>query len=93
VSGIEPDEDIPQNLEIYAGMLLLKVFYSLIENPVRHGGSLTNWAFGKNTGLGLFLVLEILSITKIAITETGKEGEGSRFETALHGGGYRFEKK
>jgi PAS domain S-box-containing protein len=36
--------------------------------------------YGKNTGLGLFLVREILSITGIAIVETGQVGEGARFE-------------
>ena len=35
---------------------------------------------GKNTGLGLFLVRGILSITGMEITETGIEGEGARFE-------------
>jgi signal transduction histidine kinase len=36
--------------------------------------------FGKNTGLGLFLIREILAITGISIRETGKPGHGSRFE-------------
>lgn len=36
--------------------------------------------FGKNTGFGLFLAREILSITGMTITETGKEGKGARFE-------------
>jgi len=36
--------------------------------------------FGKNTGLGLFLVKEILSITSITIVETGDYGKGARFE-------------
>ncbi|NLZ30127.1 MAG: PAS domain S-box protein, partial [Methanomicrobiales archaeon] len=35
---------------------------------------------GSHTGLGLFLVREILSITGIAIRETGTPGEGARFE-------------
>ncbi len=35
---------------------------------------------GKNTGLGLFLIQEILSITGIGIIETGEEGRGARFE-------------
>lgn len=34
---------------------------------------------GKNTGLGLFLVREILAITNITITEEGMLGEGARF--------------
>ncbi len=36
--------------------------------------------FGKNTGLGLFLAKEILTITGIGIHETGIPGEGARFE-------------
>ncbi|EHQ35021.1 PAS domain-containing sensor histidine kinase [Methanoplanus limicola] len=39
--------------------------------------------FGTNTGLGLFLVKEILDITGMKITETGKEGEGARFEIRI----------
>jgi signal transduction histidine kinase len=36
--------------------------------------------FGKNTGLGLFLVKEILSITNILIQENGEYQHGARFE-------------
>ena len=36
--------------------------------------------YGSNTGYGLFLVAEILSITGITIYECGIEGEGARFE-------------
>ena len=39
--------------------------------------------YGKNTGLGLFLAREILSITGITIRETGKPGKGARFEIAV----------
>jgi len=46
--------------------------------------------FGKNTGLGLFLVREILSITGITIRETGVEGGGARFEILVPPGAYRF---
>jgi len=35
--------------------------------------------YGKNTGLGLFLVREILSITGITVTEQGTLGEGACF--------------
>jgi PAS domain S-box-containing protein len=45
--------------------------------------------FGKNTGLGLFLVREILAITGITIAETGKEGEGARFEIRVPKEKYR----
>ena len=46
--------------------------------------------FGKNTGLGLFLSREILSITEITITENGIPGKGARFEITVAKGAYRF---
>ena len=46
--------------------------------------------FGKNTGMGLFLVREILSITGITITENGEPGKGARFEIVVPKGTYRF---
>jgi signal transduction histidine kinase len=48
--------------------------------------------FGKNTGLGLFLTREILSITGITIAETGEPGKGARFEMTVPKGAYRFTK-
>jgi len=49
--------------------------------------------FGKNTGLGLFLIREILSITSIKITETGEPGVGVRFEIHVPAGKWRMEKE
>ncbi len=46
--------------------------------------------FGKNTGLGLFLVREILGITGITIRETGEPGNGARFEMTVPPGAFRF---
>jgi signal transduction histidine kinase len=46
--------------------------------------------YGKNTGLGMFLVREILSLTGITITETGKQGTGARFEMMVPEGAYRI---
>ncbi len=46
--------------------------------------------FGRNTGLGLFLSREILSITAISIEETGTFGNGARFEITVPKGAYRF---
>jgi signal transduction histidine kinase len=45
---------------------------------------------GKNTGLGLFLVREILSLTGILIKETGVPEKGARFEITVPNGKYRF---
>jgi signal transduction histidine kinase len=46
--------------------------------------------FGKNTGLGLFLIREILSITGITLTETGIPGSGARFEIRIPAGKFRY---
>jgi len=46
--------------------------------------------FGRNTGLGLFLSREILSITGITITENGSPGKGARFEITVPKAMYRF---
>jgi PAS domain S-box-containing protein len=45
--------------------------------------------FGKNTGLGLFFIREILSITGITIEETGKPGTGARFEILVPDAAWR----
>jgi signal transduction histidine kinase len=112
------------DLEIYADPLLGKVFYNLMDNALKYGGSkittigitthetgtgltlifeddgmgiagedkrrLFERGFGKNTGLGLFLSREILSITSITIRETGDPGRGARFEMIVPKGEYRF---
>ena len=49
--------------------------------------------FGKNTGLGLALSREILSITGITIKETGEPGKGARFEMAVPKGSYRMKRE
>jgi signal transduction histidine kinase len=46
--------------------------------------------FGKNTGMGLFLIREILSITEISITETGEPGVGVCFEILIPAGKWRY---
>ncbi|MFA4877271.1 MAG: PAS domain S-box protein [Methanoregula sp.] len=48
--------------------------------------------YGKNTGLGLFLAQEILSITGLTIKETGMAGKGARFEITVPKGCFRFPK-
>ncbi len=50
-----------------------------------------DYGVGKNTGLGLFLIKEILEITDIKIQETGEYGEGACFEIIVPQGKYRFE--
>ena len=41
------------------------------------------FGYGNNTGMGLFLVREILAITAITIRETGTPGRGARFEMMI----------
>lgn len=48
--------------------------------PVADKTKIFTKGFGKNTGLGLFLAKEILSITNITIWETGEYQHGARFE-------------
>jgi signal transduction histidine kinase len=44
--------------------------------------------YGKHTGLGLYLVREILEITNISIREDGSEGAGARFVLSVPSGSY-----
>jgi len=48
-----------------------------------------NKGFGKNTGIGLFMAQEILSIYDFSISETGVFGEGARFEIEIPEGKFR----
>ena len=46
--------------------------------------------YGKHTGLGLFLIREIFSITSIRIQETGEPGKGAKFEMNIPRGNYQL---
>ena len=111
------------SLKIYADPLLERVLYSLLQNSIEHGETVTcirgyylvsdsdltlvfedngagipekekiaifNRKYYKNTGLGLFLTQEILSMTRLSIHETGIPGEGARFEISVPKGAYRL---
>jgi PAS domain S-box-containing protein len=130
ITGIEPGnirvEKEVEGLEVYADMLLEKVFYNLVDNAIRHGQTVTIIRFSsrendkgmtifcedngvgvpetmkegifkreyyRNTGYGLFLASEILSITGLTIGETGEPGSGARFEIRVPKGTYRIRKK
>jgi PAS domain S-box-containing protein len=58
--------------------------------PGEYKGRIFDRGFGSHTGLGLFLVKEVLSITGISITETGEPGKGARFEMAVPEGNVRY---
>jgi signal transduction histidine kinase len=45
---------------------------------------------GKNNGLGLYLVMEILGITGMTIRECGEPGKGARFEIRIPAGQFRI---
>ena len=45
--------------------------------------------YGRKSGLGLFLVREILGITGMTIRETGEPGKGARFEIRIPGDSLR----
>ena len=127
VAMLPPDVEPPvcsacKGIEIFADSLLVKVFYNLMDNSLRHGRHVTSMRFsghehagyfilryeddgigitedekesiflegnGRNTGLGLFLIREILALTGITIRENGKHGAGARFELLVPADGYR----
>ena len=45
--------------------------------------------YGRYSGLGLFLIREILGVTEITIQETSRSGEGARFEIVVPKGKFR----
>ncbi len=57
--------------------------------PLNEKEKIFERGFGKNTGLGLFLVREVLLLTGISIRETGVPGTGARFEMLVPDGTYR----
>jgi len=57
--------------------------------PATDKEKIFNRGYGSHTGLGLFLIRRILSITGITIRETGEEGKGARFEMVVPVGKYR----
>ncbi|WP_292365812.1 MULTISPECIES: sensor histidine kinase [unclassified Methanoculleus] len=58
--------------------------------PAKHKQRIFERGFGSHTGLGLFLVKEVLSITGITIRESGEPGKGARFEILVPEGRARF---
>lgn len=63
-----------------ADSLVILVEDNGIGIPAHEKEKIFERGFGKNTGFGLFLAREILSITGMTITETGTEGVGACFE-------------
>jgi signal transduction histidine kinase len=59
-----------------------------IPEPAKEG--IFRRKYYRNTGYGLFLSAEILSMTGISIRETGVPGNGARFEIRVPNGAYRL---
>lgn len=76
--------------EMTGGTLLLLAEDDGPGVPPGEKGKIFERGFGQNTGLGLYLVREILGITEIPIRETGEPGKGARFEISVPPGHYRF---
>ena len=51
--------------------------------PAEEKNMIFDRGYGKGTGLGLFLVREVLSITGMTIKETGMSKRGTRFEITV----------
>jgi len=77
------------SLEVPDG-LLIRLDDDGIGIPSYDKESIFQRGYGKNTGLGLFLSREILSITNITIKESGEFQHGARFEMFVPKGVYRF---
>lgn len=58
--------------------------------PVHEKEKIFERGFGKHTGLGLYLVREILGVTGIVVKETGEPGTGAKFEMLVPSGAYRI---
>gem|GEM_PF-2984337 len=58
--------------------------------PENEKGRIFEQGYGRHTGMGLFLIKEVLAITGISVSETGIHGEGARFEMVLSAGNHRF---
>jgi PAS domain S-box-containing protein len=46
--------------------------------------------YGKDTGFGLFLAREVLSVTGISVRECGTPGSGATFELSVPAGAFRY---
>jgi signal transduction histidine kinase len=61
--------------------------------PIKDKERIFSPGYGKNTGLGLFLIREILNMTQITIKENGTEGQGARFELQVPRGTFRHKNR
>ena len=57
VDEVRIDNRIPEDLRIYAEPILRKVFATLIENSIRHGGNISKISFSIQEGTGCLFIL------------------------------------
>jgi len=111
-----------EGLEVRSSSMLERIFYTFIDNTLRHGGQVGSICvgfkqdggacviyyqddgagvpeaekerifergFGKNTGMGLYLSMEIARMNGMNIVENGTDG--AKFELTIPEGGWRLE--
>lgn len=83
--------EISLSAEEQEGRLIIIYQDNGIGVPATAKESIFRREYFKNTGLGLYLIRQILAITGIEIRETGREGVGVRFEIQVPG--ERFAKR
>lgn len=88
--GIRATE-VTLHYEHQADSLLLIIEDNGVGIPAEEKHMIFDRGYGKGTGLGLFLVREVLSITGMNIRETGISGQGTRFEITVPRGVFRVE--
>lgn len=81
-------------IQVSAIVMQTREFVLVIEDdgigiPVSDKDRIFRYGIGKNTGLGLALSRDILSVTDIRLTETGIPGKGARFELIIPASGWR----
>lgn len=70
--------------------LILVVGDNGVGIPPEEKNMIFDRGYGRGTGLGLFFVREVLSITHITIKENGIAGQGARFEISVPRVAYQF---
>jgi PAS domain S-box-containing protein len=73
----------------HPGSLVIIIEDNGVGIPAEEKHMIFDRGYGKGSGLGLFLVREVLSITGMSIRETGTSGQGTRFEIMVPKGLFR----
>lgn len=88
--GVEVTKVVFDQRMIEDGSLIIGVEDDGIGIPPEDKERIFGKGYGKNHGLGLFLIREILNITGMTICEVGEYGNGARFEITVPFESYRF---